>query len=549
MAELPPAHPSPYHVGIPRRGAPTRTFDPGVDPVGQPNFTSRVRIYPSGTVHEDVPPAREVRGSQLRWMPLESVGTEPAGRFAHAMATCRGKVYMFGGLDEDGAAVEDLDVVELAMAAHGARSASLTATWSRPPARGERPRGRWGHSLCALGPRLYVFGGTNGRELFNDVYIYDTEMRAWLKPLVDAPAGAPEPRMGHTARAAARPSWAPRESTAAAYYGASLVVLGGLNRAGRPVADAWALDIGEELSWRRLDVEGLERCGQQLQGCAAATTDGELVFVTGGGGPATPASPMETAFLEFRPPRRPLAVGAATLGDPPPMRAMHSAAAAGHRVAVYGGRNTDILADLHVLDTGTMEWHRPRALSPEFAPPALLMHASAAVGDKLVIFGGVSWAVRRPRPRRAPASARVPTAGAGRAAREEGAAIFVSGEAYVLASLAGATSGPAAPGPGHLSAAVAGLVSDALDAIRGEQASAGALAVPLPARSLPSAFMRLFLPYPPFSTTEAGAGATTAKSVKRHHAEEPAPAKAPDENSKPGGAAAASPAKGRPSIA
>ena len=42
---------------------------------------------------------------------------------------------------------------------------------------------------------MIVFGGWNGNDFFNDVYVLDLEIMAWSKPSTTGPA--PSPRKGH----------------------------------------------------------------------------------------------------------------------------------------------------------------------------------------------------------------------------------------------------------------------------------------------------------------------------------------------------------------
>jgi hypothetical protein len=49
-----------------------------------------------------------------------------------------------------------------------------TSSWSRPADTGTVPVPRAGHSCCAIGPRLYTFGGGDSEEVFNDLHVLDT---------------------------------------------------------------------------------------------------------------------------------------------------------------------------------------------------------------------------------------------------------------------------------------------------------------------------------------------------------------------------------------
>jgi Rab9 effector protein with kelch motifs len=43
---------------------------------------------------------------------------------------------------------------------------------------------------------MFVLGGWNGKDYFNDLYILDLEMMAWARPETTGPE--PSPRQGHT---------------------------------------------------------------------------------------------------------------------------------------------------------------------------------------------------------------------------------------------------------------------------------------------------------------------------------------------------------------
>lgn len=45
--------------------------------------------------------------------------------------------------------------------------------------------------------KIFIFGGTNGKEYFNDLFVLDLEVMAWTQPKCEGPI--PSRRMGHTA--------------------------------------------------------------------------------------------------------------------------------------------------------------------------------------------------------------------------------------------------------------------------------------------------------------------------------------------------------------
>lgn len=47
-------------------------------------------------------------------------------------------------------------------------------TWIEPVVNGIPPSPRNGHSCTGIGDQLFVFGGVNGNERFNDLHVLDT---------------------------------------------------------------------------------------------------------------------------------------------------------------------------------------------------------------------------------------------------------------------------------------------------------------------------------------------------------------------------------------
>ena len=69
-------------------------------------------------------------------------------------------------------------------------------TWYQGPEGGGAPAARFDHTANLVsGTKMFVFGGWNGSEFYNDVYVLDLEIMAWSKPNCTGPA--PSPRKGH----------------------------------------------------------------------------------------------------------------------------------------------------------------------------------------------------------------------------------------------------------------------------------------------------------------------------------------------------------------
>jgi N-acetylneuraminic acid mutarotase len=107
-------------------------------------------------------------------------GISPPSRTNHASAAVGKNMYIFGGNNnnEEGKyqVLDDLSMFD-----------TLTMTWSRPKTTGTAPCARSGHTLTAIGKKLFLFGGGVWNERdgwvhkFNDLYILDTETLHWTK--------------------------------------------------------------------------------------------------------------------------------------------------------------------------------------------------------------------------------------------------------------------------------------------------------------------------------------------------------------------------------
>jgi N-acetylneuraminic acid mutarotase len=101
----------------------------------------------------------------MRWTCIQAQGSPPYPRHSHATAVVSTRLFVFGGaIDDAGVACNDLHMFD-----------STTSTWSQPKSKGDPPPPRYGHSMVAVGTRLFLFGGCYGTStLYSDLYVYDT---------------------------------------------------------------------------------------------------------------------------------------------------------------------------------------------------------------------------------------------------------------------------------------------------------------------------------------------------------------------------------------
>ncbi|KAH8813329.1 hypothetical protein F5884DRAFT_673026 [Xylogone sp. PMI_703] len=123
----------------------------------------------------------------------------PSTRRAHTACLYKSGIYVFGG--GDGARALN-DVWRLDVSDINKMSWKLISSPSNPSddngrtdAMSLKPKARGYHTANMVGSKLIIFGGSDGEECFNDVWVFDVETRIW-RP-VNIPIAYP--RLSHTA--------------------------------------------------------------------------------------------------------------------------------------------------------------------------------------------------------------------------------------------------------------------------------------------------------------------------------------------------------------
>ncbi|KAA0155133.1 hypothetical protein FNF29_01884 [Cafeteria roenbergensis] len=305
------------------------------------------------------------------------------------------------------------------------------------PELGTQPR-RWGHSVCLVAREfLVVWGGLKDGDMCDDLHIYHLSTRRWKS--VDTSGERPSPRWGA--------SLSPHPSNAWA-----AVLLGG--RQGSkpmPLSEYFVLDLAD-MSWARYDVASLEDArkrrpdawgglpqphGVAASGCpknrythtAVTRYLDKQVLVYGGHGGRTryfsdvgvlqlpgskAAEERVTHTLAGGGFILPTACSSATAalpagegesvggsddgavwlpvrcsGSAPPRRSGHASAVVGEHLVVSGGYNGKaVLSDLWLLHMPTLRWDECKLQAG--ALPPLTGHSLVAVPHSplLVVFGG-----------------------------------------------------------------------------------------------------------------------------------------------------------------
>ncbi|WVZ66070.1 hypothetical protein U9M48_015345 [Paspalum notatum var. saurae] len=124
-----------------------------------------------------------LQNTENSWSRLECSGNLFQPRHRHAAAAAASKIYVFGGLSNEGifSCMNALDTNSM--------------QWSVIATSGEWPCARHSHSMVSYGTKLFMFGGHDGQRALKDFYSFDTTTLRWNKESTNG--GSPSPRFSH----------------------------------------------------------------------------------------------------------------------------------------------------------------------------------------------------------------------------------------------------------------------------------------------------------------------------------------------------------------
>jgi len=167
------------------------------------------------------------------WSRIVADGNVPSARAAHAAACVdHSQMVVYGGATGGGSlSCEDLYLLDI-------RNLER-AQWMSVPIAGTTPGKRYGHSMIFNKPLLIVFGGNNGTQAEQDIWVLDVERSPfnWSEVSV-IHARCPLPRVYHSAEVC-------REGPAAGM----MVVFGGRTSDNRSLKDIWGLRQHRDGRW------------------------------------------------------------------------------------------------------------------------------------------------------------------------------------------------------------------------------------------------------------------------------------------------------------
>mmetsp|Transcript_16906 Transcript_16906/g.37167 ORF Transcript_16906/g.37167 Transcript_16906/m.37167 type:complete len:917 (+) Transcript_16906:114-2864(+) len=290
------------------------------------------------------------------WEFLDSDGEVPQSRSGHTCALHQNRyLYIFGGFDGSNC-FDDLYVLDLE-----------TRHWRKITPGGERPSGRASHSAVTdeLAGVMYIFGGsgshfgyTNKRDLCE--FCFKTETwRLLSNPLEDTPSA----RYGQSMVA----------------YQEGLYVWGGTHGTNYPT-DMHRFDLCSK-QWDYVVTSGDLPCGRYRH---QAMVKDDLMYIVGGSGINRYGDVFTFHFGTSV--WKKLVCTGTDLSDG---RYAHSAVLRDGFMYLYGGNDGVRHDDLQQLELETRVWSRVTVHgNPSSMPPGRDFHAAVLRKDSMVIFGG-----------------------------------------------------------------------------------------------------------------------------------------------------------------
>ncbi|KJX96641.1 cell polarity protein (Tea1) [Zymoseptoria brevis] len=216
--------------------------------------------------------------STKQWSRALPAGPRPPGRYGHTLNILGSKIYIFGGQVE-GYFFNDLVAFDLnaLQQATNRWEILIQNTIDGGPPHGQIPPARTNHTMITYGDRLYLFGGTDGVQWFNDVWSYSPQSNSWTQ--LECIGYIPSPREGH----------------AAALVGDVMYVFGGRTEEGNDLGDLAAFRISSRrwYTFQNMGPSPSPRSGHSM------TTVGKSIVVLAGEPSSAPRDPVELGMAYF----------------------------------------------------------------------------------------------------------------------------------------------------------------------------------------------------------------------------------------------------------
>ncbi|XP_071511998.1 uncharacterized protein [Diadema antillarum] len=300
----------------------------------------------------------------LKWVHRDIHGKPPSPRQGHAACVVGDVAYLFGGIrsvdwpKRGTYFFRDMHQLHL----------HKRMQWEKVRQTGDVPKGRYGHHMCVIGQKIFLFGGKHDLQAdrcLSGLYVYNVEKKTWNQQQTSGT----EP-VAH--------------SSAACVVGQRIYVFGGLID-GQAVDDIHCYDTDCQW-WVKLTVTGVPPSPRCDAACAAVD---KFIYVFGGTGGTNmwfnDIHVFNTEKLNWK-------ILSRVEGDSPPPRGSHTFVAHVDKdIYVFGGSNDSntsqpTYGDLYKFSLDKRKWKRP--FFSGCAPARRSGHTAFIHRNKLMIIGG-----------------------------------------------------------------------------------------------------------------------------------------------------------------
>ncbi|KAI8645795.1 hypothetical protein BD408DRAFT_411091 [Parasitella parasitica] len=296
--------------------------------------------------------------ASMYWSRALTYGRSPSRPLrAHSSNLIGEYLYVFGGCDMK-ACFNTLYILDMD-----------TLTWSKPRTFGQMPPPCRAHSCTTVerdlggGKKsysLYVFGGGDGPNYFNDLYVLNVDTLTWSKPNTDGEA--PSPRRAHTT----------------CIWNQKIIIVGGGDGA-RALADVHMLDVSNPSlpKWSLLHPEGNPPIARGYH--TSNLVKDKLIVYGGSDGHECFGDVYVLDLVSNRWNQIDL--------DRAVPRLAHSATQVGSYIFVVGGHDgSRYSSDVLLLNLVTMSWETRKIYGGALSPRGY--HTSVLHDSRLYILGG-----------------------------------------------------------------------------------------------------------------------------------------------------------------
>ncbi|GLC71250.1 hypothetical protein PLESTF_001094900 [Pleodorina starrii] len=220
-----------------------------------------------------------------------------------------------------------------------------------------------GHAAAAIGSKIWIFGGQQGRKFLRTLYCFDTETCTWTRRDTDS---LPPARAGHSM---------------VTVHGSVVYMFGGQGK--RLYNDLYKLD---PTTGAFTEVEASGKPPSPRRGHSLVWDGRDYLVCFGGINQSSTDAQLSVFSLSRGAWFMPQAFGPA-----PSARTQHTAQLLSPGVIlIFGGCNSagTFFNDAVVLDTRTFTWHKPGLLNT--APAPRYHHTCSVVNGRILIYGGIN---------------------------------------------------------------------------------------------------------------------------------------------------------------